>query len=230
MGEREQLLVILACVRDAPWGWGRQTLINMLRGDGAVVGRSARALHPKARAQAQFGALAFRSATAVGGLVDCLEHAGFLQKRQIDGAGFVLEVTQAGRCALHRPGALDAMVAERAQPVRQRATRKAPATVGAEPEVDETLLETLRGWRLEQARARRVPPYMVFHDSVLRAISAQQPLALDALLTIKGVGSHKLDRYGDAIVQLVRTHLGFSVPDQDGPGDGPDAGAEVKPG
>jgi ATP-dependent DNA helicase RecQ len=157
-----------------------------------------------------------------------LEQGGFLQKRQIDGAGFVLELTQAGRCALQRPSNLDVLVAERKQPVRQRATQAAPATVEQEPEVDEALFEILRSWRLEQARSHQVPPYMVFHDSVLRAISAQQPTTPDALLSVKGVGERKLNHYGDAIVQLVRIHLGLSVHRPDEPGSRPDTGAAME--
>ena len=45
--------------------------------------------------------------------------------------------------------------------------------------------EKLRRWRLERARADGVPPYVVFHDSVLHAIAAAQPQSLGELSQIQ---------------------------------------------
>jgi ATP-dependent DNA helicase RecQ len=73
--------------------------------------------------------------------------------------------------------------------------------------VDDALFEKLRAWRLEQARAQEVPPYIVFHDSHLRAIAARRPLSLEALSAVKGVGPRKLERYGEAVIGLVSEHL-----------------------
>ena len=61
----------------------------------------------------------------------------------------------------------------------------------------------LRAWRLEQARQDGVPPYVVFHDTVLRAIAAAQPTSLGELSEIAGVGPSKLERYGDAVLALL---------------------------
>jgi ATP-dependent DNA helicase RecQ len=70
--------------------------------------------------------------------------------------------------------------------------------------VDAGLLSRLKTWRSEQARAQSVPPYVVFHDSTLSAIAAAQPRDLDALSTISGVGAKKLERYGPALLELLR--------------------------
>jgi ATP-dependent DNA helicase RecQ len=67
------------------------------------------------------------------------------------------------------------------------------------------LFVRLKTWRSEQARAQSVPPYVVFHDSTLSAIAAAQPRDLDALSTISGVGAKKLQRYGPALLELLRT-------------------------
>jgi DNA helicase-2/ATP-dependent DNA helicase PcrA len=61
----------------------------------------------------------------------------------------------------------------------------------------------LRAWRLEQARQDGVPPYVVFHDTVLRAIADAQPTSLGELSQIAGVGPSKLERYGDAVLALL---------------------------
>ena len=46
-----------------------------------------------------------------------------------------------------------------------------------------------------------MPAYVIFHDSTLRAIAEADPADLDDLSTIAGVGSSKLDRYGEAVLQ-----------------------------
>ena len=56
--------------------------------------------------------------------------------------------------------------------------------------------EKLREWRLGRARADGVPPYVVFHDSVLLAIAEARPESLGELSQLHGVGPAKLDRYG----------------------------------
>jgi DNA helicase II / ATP-dependent DNA helicase PcrA len=63
--------------------------------------------------------------------------------------------------------------------------------------------ERLRAWRLERAREDGVPPYVVFHDSVLHAIADAQPASLGELSQIAGVGPAKLERYGDAVLALL---------------------------
>ncbi len=64
--------------------------------------------------------------------------------------------------------------------------------------------QRLRDWRLERAKADNVPPYVVFHDSVLHAIAEARPSSLGELAQIAGVGPAKLDRYGPDLLELVR--------------------------
>jgi ATP-dependent DNA helicase UvrD/PcrA len=61
----------------------------------------------------------------------------------------------------------------------------------------------LRAWRLARAREDGVPPYVVFHDTVLHAIADAQPRSLGDLSQIAGVGPAKLERYGDAVLTLL---------------------------
>ncbi len=66
------------------------------------------------------------------------------------------------------------------------------------------LFQRLKAWRAEQARAQAVPPYVVFHDSTLSAIAAAQPRDLETLSTIGGIGTKKLERYGPALLRLLK--------------------------
>ncbi len=69
--------------------------------------------------------------------------------------------------------------------------------------VSESLFEALRAWRMQIAKAQAVPPYVIFHDTVLRDIAAVRPRDLASLGEIKGVGASKLDRYGTDVLELV---------------------------
>jgi len=79
-----------------------------------------------------------------------------------------------------------------------RVTPAPPLPSGAE-----SLFETLRGWRATEAKAQGVPPYVIFHDTVLREIAAVRPTRMDDLALIKGVGTSKLERYGQLLLALV---------------------------
>lgn len=63
--------------------------------------------------------------------------------------------------------------------------------------------ERLRLWRLEEAREQGVPPYVVFGDATLRALSMHLPQSDEALLEISGIGQAKLERYGEAVLALL---------------------------
>jgi ATP-dependent DNA helicase RecQ len=65
--------------------------------------------------------------------------------------------------------------------------------------------EALRSWRLEQAREQGVPPYVVFHDRTLIEIVSRNPLNLEALGQVAGVGQAKLARYGEAVLAVIRS-------------------------
>ncbi|GGZ51763.1 ATP-dependent DNA helicase RecQ [Lysobacter xinjiangensis] len=61
--------------------------------------------------------------------------------------------------------------------------------------------QSLREWRSQVAREQNVPAYVIFHDATLRAIAEADPADLDDLARIPGIGSSKLDRYGEAVLQ-----------------------------
>jgi ATP-dependent DNA helicase RecQ len=71
-------------------------------------------------------------------------------------------------------------------------------------DVDTELLDRLKAWRLAQARDQSVPAYVIFHDSTLAAIAAARPQNAEALAGISGMGARKLERYGAALLELLR--------------------------
>jgi ATP-dependent DNA helicase RecQ len=65
------------------------------------------------------------------------------------------------------------------------------------------LFEQLRTKRLALARARGIAPYMIFHDSTLKELAAQQPQSLEQMSQISGVGEVKLERYGEEFLSVI---------------------------
>ncbi len=94
------------------------------------------------------------------------------------------------------------------RPARTERRRTRSAAVPAEPvdPADATMFETLRALRLQLAREAQVPPYVIFHDSTLRAIAATRPADLGALGAIPGIGARKLESYGRAFLEAIAAH------------------------
>jgi superfamily II DNA helicase RecQ len=67
----------------------------------------------------------------------------------------------------------------------------------------EECFERLRSWRNATAKKRGVPPYAVLTNTVLRAIAFYRPASKEELLTIKGFGKKRAERYADEILKLL---------------------------
>jgi ATP-dependent DNA helicase RecQ len=77
-----------------------------------------------------------------------------------------------------------------------------PAAVELPPEA-EPVFERLRAWRTSVAKELGMPPYVIFHDATLRLIAASQPSTLGELRQVNGVGDAKLDKYGQAVLDVL---------------------------
>ena len=96
----------------------------------------------------------------------------------------------------------------REDPVQAGGTKRSVAKLALDDDLDpETLAlyRMLRNWRLETARAAGIPPYVVFHDSVLRQVALARPSTTSALMMISGIGEAKARRYGQSILALLST-------------------------
>jgi len=69
------------------------------------------------------------------------------------------------------------------------------------------LFEALRARRREIATEAGVPPYVIFHDSTLREMAEAKPATLHALAQVGGVGAAKLERYGEAFLEVIEAQL-----------------------
>ena len=79
-------------------------------------------------------------------------------------------------------------------------------------EVDRNLAKTLQVAKQKPrnfaliAKGANVPAYVVFADATLEAVAARRPRARADLTSLTGIGPVKLERYGEALLQVVRAH------------------------
>lgn len=73
-------------------------------------------------------------------------------------------------------------------------------TGSAHPELVQALID----WRREKYQKDNVPAYIILHQKTLLAIADLAPTTKEELLTVKGFGKSKCDRYGDEILEIVR--------------------------
>ena len=76
------------------------------------------------------------------------------------------------------------------------------------PSYEEQTFEALRQWRREEAQSADVPAYVVFTDATLTAIAEARPGSLEQLAGLAGVGPSKLERYGEAVLQVIEQSSG----------------------
>ncbi|HMG60980.1 MAG TPA: HRDC domain-containing protein, partial [Burkholderiales bacterium] len=92
------------------------------------------------------------------------------------------------------------------RPARAKRGKKSAARETGTAAPDSALLRALRAWRLGIAREHGVPAFVVFHDGTLETIAALRPGTREALRGVSGVGEKKLERYGEALLEVVRSH------------------------
>jgi len=68
---------------------------------------------------------------------------------------------------------------------------------------EDPLWYLLKDKRTELARDQGVPPYLIFHDSTLLEFLNRRPTNLSQMANISGVGQAKLERYGEAFLQVL---------------------------
>jgi ATP-dependent DNA helicase RecQ len=191
---------ILSCVVRVGQRFGAMHVANVLRGHASdqVVARG----HEKL---STFGLLPHASVAEVRGYIQQLTAMGLL--RMTDDPYPVIALTARGLALLKDETSCPGLALARQRPPRKDAAR-ARSRVETESwqDVDRALFERLRAVRLETARQRGVPPYVIFHDATLREMARLRPTSIGALLTVKGVGARKAEDLGEIFLSAIRGH------------------------
>jgi DNA helicase-2/ATP-dependent DNA helicase PcrA len=90
------------------------------------------------------------------------------------------------------------------KPLHTGAERKLRRHVECPAGYDEETYERLLAWRIEVARERSVPAYVIFTDATLMTIAEDRPADAAALLRVPGVGRVKCEQYADDVLAILR--------------------------
>ena len=189
---------VLSCVVRVGQRWGAAHVTNVLRGSASeqVSARGHDAL-------STFGLLRDCTVPEVRGYIEQLLAQGLL--RQTDDAFPVLSVTAEGVAVMKDAAAAGTLTLARQRRVVPGAVRRrARVETESWQDVDRELFDRLRALRLEIARSRGVPPYVIFHDTTLREMARLKPASVDDLRGVYGVGTRKAEDLGPAFVAAIR--------------------------
>ncbi|MCA9087864.1 MAG: RecQ family ATP-dependent DNA helicase, partial [Planctomycetaceae bacterium] len=126
--------------------------------------------------------------------------------------GYLIKNPEFGQLQLTDAGVLVLKGETTPRLLRPQTTSKAESPKSAEQDavdpkswegVDRPLFEHLRDVRLELARERGVPPYVIFGDAALRDMARKRPTTPDGFLMVNGVGKKKCLDFGERFVEEI---------------------------
>jgi len=190
---------VLSCVARVGQRFGAGHVTSVLRGT-ATEQVTARG-HDKLTT---FGLLKDAGVAEIRGYIEQLLAQRLL--RQTTGEYPVLALTPGGVTLLKNPAAQPDLALARQRKPAAGAARPQHARIETESwqDVDRALFERLRALRLEIARKRGVPPYVIFHDTTLREMARLKPTSLEELLRVRGVGARKAEDLGPLFVAALK--------------------------
>jgi len=183
---------ILSCVARLDGRFGGEYTTQVLTG--SQDERIAQNGHQKL---STFGLLADHDQKSVRGWIDQLAGQGMLARV---GEYRVLQLTDTGRQVLN--GKLAPLLLKPAGRARKQSRAERSSWEG----VDRELFDKLRAWRREIADERGLAPFMVCSDATLRELARYRPTSIDRLCEIHGIGQKKQSEYGEAVVELIKSH------------------------
>jgi ATP-dependent DNA helicase RecQ len=187
---------VLSCLYRIQKPVSGQYLIDVLRG------KSLKRISENGHDQlSTYGIGKTESDTYWHSIVDQLVHKGILRIDITNGAA--LRLTEAAKPILR--GATELSLA-----IPRLAISKKDAKNQIKRDYDKALFARLKHLRKSIADEDGVPPFVIFSDASLADMASLLPTNKVAFLAVSGVGATKLERYGDAFLNVINTYLDAS--------------------
>ena len=171
-------------------------IVNML------VGRATDEIRLNGHEQlAEFGCLEDMEEKLVSMLIKQLVIAGYLEK-DLDNYG-VLKVTAEGSLFTIKPEPF--VVVEDVDYADTASDMQSPGQGAAA--VDQELFAILSGMRMDIARKKGIPRYLVFLDASLEAMATMYPVTMEEMQTMPGVGAGKGAKYGQEFIEVIARYV-----------------------
>ena len=68
----------------------------------------------------------------------------------------------------------------------------------------EEVFNALKEYRLNKSREEKVKPYFIYNNEMMEEIIKLKPKTKEELISIKGLGPVKIEKYGQDIVDIIR--------------------------
>jgi ATP-dependent DNA helicase RecQ len=185
----------LSCVYRVGERFGARHVIDVLRG-----AKGQRLVELKHDRLSTYGIGADLSAAEWENIIRQLIHLGYLVQ---DFSRFgALGLSPAARPVLSGEARVTLGLPRGVAKVEEKPQRRGAATEGTRG----ALFEELRALRKRIADAASVPPFVVFSDATLVEMAQARPRDERELLSVSGVGQHKLARYGAEFLAAINGH------------------------
>lgn len=184
---------ILSCIYRLEMNYGITTVIKVLRGS-----KEKRILELGFDKLSTYGLMKNYSEKSIREMIMTLIARGYIQ--QTNDERPVLRFTHKTRPLLKG----EAQLFHRQDLIEHRQENYAKPE---EFDYNPALFEELRALRLEIARAKDTPAYTVFNDISLKEMARDLPQSPGQFLKIKGVGTKKLDEYGERFMAVISQYL-----------------------
>ena len=70
---------------------------------------------------------------------------------------------------------------------------------------EEMILDALKLWRAEKAKDQNLPVYFIATNKELMSVAKYKPARKEELLDIRGFGKHKIENYGEEILEILES-------------------------
>ncbi|MGM9845118.1 MAG: DNA helicase RecQ [Muribaculaceae bacterium] len=137
----------------------------------------------------------------IGAVIRQAQLAGYIT-RDIENYG-LLKITPAGIAFMKSPKSFKIVEDNEYNDDDDASIVKGGSACAADPE----LYAILSALRKKIAASVKLPPYVIFQDPSLDAMSTTYPITLEELQNIPGVGAGKAKRYGDEFVKVIKAYV-----------------------
>ncbi len=193
----ESAKAVLRCIDQSGERYGRNTIIDILRGadtDRIHQFRLDRLL--------SYGALRHISRDVVNSVLDRLQETGALRVEMMELSSGQFPILKLD------PSADEILTGDLSVSILSRPTKKGKKKSEEAPlNVDRDLFARLTALRKKIASTRGIPPYIVFTDGALRGMADKKPTTLEDMGQISGIGVVKLREFGKIFLKEVQQYL-----------------------
>jgi len=188
---KEQLLLAIKVILAVKENFKSEYIIAVLRGDetDSIIARK----HNKLE---YFGEGADKEMRFWNAVLNQAMIAGYIRK-DIDNYG-LLKITSEGKSFMRKPKSFKI--------VEDTEFEDVVVEEGGTSALDEALFKMLLSLRKEMAAKLDVPPYVIFQEPSLDAMTTFYPQTMEEMQNIPGVGAGKAKRYGQPFIDLIKKY------------------------